>query len=233
MEGDRVAGMGVASRNNATTWRCLAPPMSLGQPASFCSSCTKFRLERISRVAERFESCGDYTKGIACIQCSNPSCRFEHFRPSPARHSISARPACFPPAAAEPGKTAPPPAAGDPTEVQGVTVNERRKAWTPLLATIYDIDVLRGMIVVPAFRRAASSAIPPRSGPSSPAWPSTAGARPMRDEPGISMDRHPRRSRAVNRLIAVCLPGGKRLARPCPAALTSSMHNMESLFTTP
>jgi len=41
----------------------------------------KFRLERISHVAERFESCGDYTKGIARIQCCNPECRLEYFRP--------------------------------------------------------------------------------------------------------------------------------------------------------
>jgi hypothetical protein len=40
-----------------------------------------FRLKRISRVVERFETCGDYTKGIARIQCSNPSCRFEYLRP--------------------------------------------------------------------------------------------------------------------------------------------------------
>jgi len=40
-----------------------------------------FRLKRISRVVERFETCGDYTKGIARIQCSNPECRFEYFRP--------------------------------------------------------------------------------------------------------------------------------------------------------
>jgi len=32
----------------------------------------RFRLERISRVAQRFETCGDYTKGVARIQCSNP-----------------------------------------------------------------------------------------------------------------------------------------------------------------
>ena len=41
----------------------------------------RFRLDRISRVAERFETCGDYTKGIARIQCSNPECRLEYFRP--------------------------------------------------------------------------------------------------------------------------------------------------------
>jgi hypothetical protein len=33
---------------------------------------TSFYLERISHVVDRFESCGDYTKGIACIQFTNP-----------------------------------------------------------------------------------------------------------------------------------------------------------------
>jgi hypothetical protein len=32
-------------------------------------------------VAQRFETCGDYTKGIARIKCSNPECRLEYFRP--------------------------------------------------------------------------------------------------------------------------------------------------------
>ena len=41
----------------------------------------KFRLERISHVVDKFESCGDYTKGIARIQCCNPECRLEYFRP--------------------------------------------------------------------------------------------------------------------------------------------------------
>ena len=36
----------------------------------------KLRLQRISYVEERFETCGDYTKGVARIQCSNPECRF-------------------------------------------------------------------------------------------------------------------------------------------------------------
>ena len=40
----------------------------------------KFRLQRISHVAGKLESCGDYTKGIARIQCSNPECRLEYFR---------------------------------------------------------------------------------------------------------------------------------------------------------
>ena len=41
----------------------------------------RFRLQRISRVVARFETCGDYSKGIARLQCSNPECRFEYFRP--------------------------------------------------------------------------------------------------------------------------------------------------------
>ena len=41
----------------------------------------KFRLQRISHVVDKFESCGDYTNGIARIQCSNPECRLEYFRP--------------------------------------------------------------------------------------------------------------------------------------------------------
>jgi hypothetical protein len=30
---------------------------------------------------ERFLDCGDYTKGIARIQCTNPECKADHFRP--------------------------------------------------------------------------------------------------------------------------------------------------------
>ena len=41
----------------------------------------RFRLQRISRVVEKFEACGDYSQGIARIQCANPDCRFEYFRP--------------------------------------------------------------------------------------------------------------------------------------------------------
>ena len=38
-------------------------------------------LRRISHVVDKFESCGDNTKGIARIWCSNPECRLEYFRP--------------------------------------------------------------------------------------------------------------------------------------------------------
>ncbi len=40
-----------------------------------------FRLERISRVATRFLTCGDYRQGVARIRCPNPECRHEYFRP--------------------------------------------------------------------------------------------------------------------------------------------------------
>jgi hypothetical protein len=40
-----------------------------------------FRLERISKFAENYKSCGDYRKGIARIQCTNPDCKHEIFRP--------------------------------------------------------------------------------------------------------------------------------------------------------
>jgi hypothetical protein len=40
-----------------------------------------FRLPRITPVAQKFLCCGDYTQGVARIQCTNPECRFEFFRP--------------------------------------------------------------------------------------------------------------------------------------------------------
>ena len=40
-----------------------------------------FRFERIDRVIEQFRECGDYTKGIARIRCTNPECGNDFFRP--------------------------------------------------------------------------------------------------------------------------------------------------------
>jgi hypothetical protein len=39
------------------------------------------RLQRITKAVERFLECGDYTKGVARIRCTNPDCRAEVFRP--------------------------------------------------------------------------------------------------------------------------------------------------------
>ncbi len=41
----------------------------------------RIRLERIENFTESFITCGDYTKGIARIQCSNSQCRHEIIRP--------------------------------------------------------------------------------------------------------------------------------------------------------
>jgi len=51
--------------------------MSRGQRTLSSASSRRFRLEPISHVAEKFQSCGDNRKGIARIQCLNPSCRLD------------------------------------------------------------------------------------------------------------------------------------------------------------
>jgi hypothetical protein len=41
----------------------------------------RFRIERITEVVEKFILCGDYSRGVARIQCTNPDCKYEYFRP--------------------------------------------------------------------------------------------------------------------------------------------------------
>ena len=41
----------------------------------------KFRLDRIMEVGEHFLACGDYLQGVARIQCTNPDCGHDYFRP--------------------------------------------------------------------------------------------------------------------------------------------------------
>ena len=41
----------------------------------------RFHIECITEVVEKFVLCGDYSQGIARIQCTNPDCRYEYFRP--------------------------------------------------------------------------------------------------------------------------------------------------------
>ncbi len=38
----------------------------------FAKRLGKFRLERITKAVERFLGCGDYRRGVARIQCTNP-----------------------------------------------------------------------------------------------------------------------------------------------------------------
>jgi hypothetical protein len=40
-----------------------------------------FRIERITEVVEKFILYGDYSRGVARIQCTNPDCKYEYFRP--------------------------------------------------------------------------------------------------------------------------------------------------------
>jgi len=53
--------------------------------AEFAKRLGKFRLERITKAVERFMACGDCRKGIARIQCTNPRCKAEYFRPFSCR----------------------------------------------------------------------------------------------------------------------------------------------------
>ena len=47
----------------------------------FAKRLGRFRFERIRKAVEAFLECGDYSRGLARIQCTNPECKEEHFRP--------------------------------------------------------------------------------------------------------------------------------------------------------
>jgi len=40
----------------------------------------KYRIIRIKEAVGKFIECGDYSKGIARIKCTNPECGHEYFR---------------------------------------------------------------------------------------------------------------------------------------------------------
>jgi hypothetical protein len=50
-------------------------------PSRYACHYGRFRLTRITKVSEVFIRCGDYRYGVARLQCSNPKCRRELFRP--------------------------------------------------------------------------------------------------------------------------------------------------------
>src|SRR5271157_1412834 len=62
-------------------FRTRFPELCAGYEHTYASRLGKFRLPRISSAVERFLDCGDYTKGIARIQCTNPDCKADYFRP--------------------------------------------------------------------------------------------------------------------------------------------------------
>ena len=62
-------------------FRTHLPELLARYEAEFASRLGAFRRERIAKAVERFLDCGDYTKGIARIQCTNPGCKADYFRP--------------------------------------------------------------------------------------------------------------------------------------------------------
>ena len=57
-------------------------PSLLGRyDAEFAARLGKYRQQRIAKAVERFVECGDYSKGIARIKCTNAECKSEYFRP--------------------------------------------------------------------------------------------------------------------------------------------------------
>jgi hypothetical protein len=62
-------------------FRAHFPKLAARYEAEFAARLGKCRLERITKAVGRFLECGDYAKGIARIQCTNPGCRVEYFRP--------------------------------------------------------------------------------------------------------------------------------------------------------
>ena len=53
--------------------------------ARYAKELGNFRIERISRFATRFLTCGDYPLGVARVRYSNPACGHEYFRPFSCR----------------------------------------------------------------------------------------------------------------------------------------------------
>ena len=47
----------------------------------FAAKYGMFRLERIRDIGKRFQTCGDYRRGVARIRCTNPACGHDYFRP--------------------------------------------------------------------------------------------------------------------------------------------------------
>ena len=57
------------------------PQLVARYEAEFAERLGKFRLQRISKAVEAFLHCGDYSRGLARISCSNPECTEEYFCP--------------------------------------------------------------------------------------------------------------------------------------------------------
>ena len=51
----------------------------------------KYRIIRIKEAVEKFLECGDYSKGIARIKCTNPECKYEYYRPFAAKAEVACK----------------------------------------------------------------------------------------------------------------------------------------------
>ena len=68
-------------------FRAHLPELIGRYDAEFAARLGKYRRERITTAVERFLDCGDYSKGIARIKCTNAHCKSECFRKYSRRHS--------------------------------------------------------------------------------------------------------------------------------------------------
>jgi hypothetical protein len=62
-------------------FRAHFPELVARYEAEFAKRLGTFRLDRISKAVEAFLQCGDYTRGLARVTCTNPRCTEEYFRP--------------------------------------------------------------------------------------------------------------------------------------------------------
>ena len=62
-------------------FRAHFPELLARYDPEFAVRLGKYRQQRIAKAVERFLGCGDYSKGIARIKCTNTECTSEYFRP--------------------------------------------------------------------------------------------------------------------------------------------------------
>jgi hypothetical protein len=62
-------------------FRVHLPELLARYDPEFAARLGKYRQQRIAKAVERFLGCGDYSKGIARIKCTNTECKSEYFRP--------------------------------------------------------------------------------------------------------------------------------------------------------
>ncbi len=59
--------------------------------AQYSEKYSKYRIMRIKEAVEKFIECGDYSKGIARIRCTNPGYGYDYFRTFAASLKIACK----------------------------------------------------------------------------------------------------------------------------------------------